>query len=421
MARKPTFPVLLGISVFQLGINAVRVIFNSILLPLQIERIVPAAQKSQVLGIIVGISVGVGILVNFFAGIVSDRNLSRLGKRSPFILIGALFTIPFLLFSLFFQASIFVIFISYLGIQLFTNLSLGAYQPLLPDIVPEQNWDREASMQVLMALIGSAMAFLAARWISSPENINVILILLAIVLALSTFFTLWAIKPFDLPVMRVPEKPLTQVIHETPRPNRPSNGFFSLVFAIFLIYMGMLSLQYFGIYYFEGVLHLSNPVRAMSIVGPINLLINMIATLLAIRISKIFGRRNLIIIVITLAALINLGFPFARSLGGYMLIALPYTAMVGLFSPVSMALTSELVPKEAAGKFLAYSYLAFGLPNLLSPLIGGFVLSAAGNAPGVNSFIALYILSSLFYFAGAISMVKVPRSSHIVTPVSPAP
>ena len=130
MARKPTFPVLLGISVFQLGINAVRVIFNSILLPLQIERIVPAAQKSQVLGIIVGISVGVGILVNFFAGIVSDRNLSRLGKRSPFILIGALFTLPFLLFPLFFQASIFVIFISYLGIQLFTNLSLGAYQPL---------------------------------------------------------------------------------------------------------------------------------------------------------------------------------------------------------------------------------------------------------------------------------------------------
>ena len=168
-------------------------------------------------------------------------------------------------------------------------------------------------------------------------------------------------------------------------------------------------------------MHLSNPVRAMSIVGPINLLINMIATLLAIRISKIFGRRNLIIIVITLAALINLGFPFPRSLGEYMLIALPYTAMVGLFSPVSLALTSELVPKEAAGKFLAYSYLAFGLPNLLSPLIGGFVLSAAGNAPGVNSFIALYILSSLFYFAGAIFMVKVPRSSHIGTPVSPAP
>ena len=95
-------------------------------------------------------------------------------------------------------------------------------------------------MQVLMALIGSAMAFLAARWMSSPENINVILILLAIVLALSTFFTLWAIKPFDLPIMRAPEKPLTQVVHETPRPNRPSNGFFSLVFAIFLIYMGML-------------------------------------------------------------------------------------------------------------------------------------------------------------------------------------
>lgn len=420
MPPKLTFPTLLGISMFQLGLNAVRLFFNFILLPLQLERVVPAAHKSQVLGIIVGISVGIGILVNFFAGTVSDRTSYRHGKRTPFILMGALFTFPFLLLSLFFPVSILVIFASYFGIQFFTNLSLGAYQPLLPDIVPEQDWDKEASMQVLMALIGSAMAFLGARWMSNLENSKAILILLAIVLAISTFFTLWAIKPFDQPAKRALLEPLKQVVRENLRPNRLSNGYFWLVFAIFLIYMGMFSIQYFGIYYFEGVLHLSNPAHAMSIAGLINLSVAMISSLIAIRISNIFGRRNLIIIVITLAALFNLAFPFARSLGGYILIALPYTAMIGLFSPVSMALTSELVPKEAAGRFLAYSNLAFGLPNALSPLIGGFILSATGTAPGVNNFIFLYILSSLFYFAGTVFMVKVPKSSRIVAPISRA-
>jgi Na+/melibiose symporter-like transporter len=329
-----------------------------------------------------------------------------------------LFTLPFLLFSLFFHESILVIFISYFGIQVFTNLSLGAYQPLMPDIVPEQDWDREASMQVLMALVGSALAFLGARWMSNPDNTKVILILLAIGMAISTVFTLWAIKPFDQAYKGELAALPKQSVRENPRPNSLTNGYSWLVFAVFLIFMGMMSIQYFGIYYFEGVLHLPNPVQAMSTAGLITLLVTMICTLIAIRVSKIFGRRNLIIIVITLAALINLAFPFARSLGGYILIVLPYTVMIGLFSPVSMALTSELVPKEAAGKFLAYSYLAFGLPNVLSPLIGGFILSATGKAPGVNNFIVLYIISSLFYLAGVAFMAKVPRSSHIVASVS---
>jgi MFS family permease len=91
--------------------------------------------------------------------------------------------------------------------------------------------------------------------------------------------------------------------------------------------------------------------------------------------------------------------------------------MLGLFSPVSMALTSELVPKKATGRFMAYSNLAFGLPNVLSPMIGGFVLSATGTAPGIKNFIVLYIVSSLFYFTGIAFMFKVPRHSTDMAPI----
>jgi MFS family permease len=418
MPSEFSFPTLLGISSFQLGLNAVRLFFNAILLPLQLEEVLPAAQKSQMLGIIVGVSVGIGILVNFFAGTMSDRNTSRRGKRTPFILMGALFTIPFVLLSLFFPLSVLVIFTSYLGVQFFTNLSLGAYRPILPEIVPEGDWDREASMQVMMALIGSALAFLGAQWISDLEYSPVILISLALLVTISTLFTLWGIKPFDRSTTMAVSKPLKQEAGEILQSNTQPNGYFWLVLAIFLIYMGLFSLQYFGIYYFEGVIHHSNPAKAMSITGLINLVITMIATMMAHRISNIFGRRNLIIIVITLAALINLAFPFAHSLLGYILIAIPYTALIGLFSPVNLALTSELVPKKATGKFLWFSYMAFGCSNVLSPLIGGFILSATDQAPGVNSFIALYVFSSIFFLAGSLIMLKVPKSIRRVAQVS---
>jgi MFS family permease len=414
MERKPGFAVLLGISSYQLGLSAVRLFFSSILLPLQIESVVPAAQKGQALGLIVGISVGFGIVVNFYGGIVSDRGKSKLGKRSQFIFLGTLLTIPFLLLFLFFPTSIWMIFISFFGIQFFTSLALGSYQPLLPDIVPEKEWDREASLQVLLALIGSALAFLAARFLSDMANLKPILILLAILLAVSTFFTLLAIRPFDRspsPKSAIPGK---QVIPPASGSNQLTKNYFWLIFAVFFIYMGMLGIQYFGIYYFEGVLHLPDPVRAMSLTGMINLAFTMVAALLAIRISKFFGRRNLLILVISAAALINLAFPFMRSLNGFILVMLPYTIMLGLFSPVCMALTSELVPKKSTGKYLAFSNLAFGLPNALSPLIGGFILSISGKAPGVNEFIAFYLVSSLFYLAGILFMIKVPNSSHVV-------
>ncbi|HVB75763.1 MAG TPA: Gfo/Idh/MocA family oxidoreductase [Ktedonobacteraceae bacterium] len=72
-----------------------------------------------------------------------------------------------------------------------------------------------------------------------------------------------------------------------------SGGFFWFVFGSFLIYMGVSGFQFFGVYYIEGILHITRPAdvdRAIQIAGLLNLLIGMLFAVAAGLLSDKLGR-----------------------------------------------------------------------------------------------------------------------------------
>jgi MFS family permease len=79
--------------------------------------------------------------------------------------------------------------------------------------------------------------------------------------------------------------------------------------------MGVSGFQFFGIYYLEGVLHITAQeelARAIAISGLLNLAISMLFALLTGFLSDKLGRRNIIVSVV-IAAAVGLFFPFATT------------------------------------------------------------------------------------------------------------
>jgi len=153
------------------GLNVASGIITPVLLPYLVALFVIPAQKNTYLATIRVIGLAVAMFIQPFAGMLSDRSTSRWGRRRPFILIGTLLDLVFLLViglsprisgspvdaalkPLLGVSSAYLVLL--LGIVLFmasTNLSQGAVQGLIPDLVPEDQRGRSSGIKAVFELL----------------------------------------------------------------------------------------------------------------------------------------------------------------------------------------------------------------------------------------------------------------------------
>jgi MFS family permease len=400
-------------SIYTLGVNVVWLSFNIFILPLQIQSVTTEATKGIVLGALAGVAIGIAVIVNIIAGIISDHSNSRFGRRRPMLVWGMVLTLPFILLPVFLPLSLLTVSLSYLGMQIFTNVSSGAFQPTLADFIPVDQRGISAGYKGVFTLIGSAIGVGVITALFAVNLASVAYMLIAGVFALTTFINAFAMRPYDKPLPDVKPLKLREVLIDMFRVQHRSGGFFWFVFGSFLIYMGVSGFQFFGIYYLEGVLHITAQeelARAIEIAGLLNLVIGMLFALLAGFLSDKLGRRNIIIVSVVIAAVVGLFFPFATTFVIFLAFSSLYGAANGVILSVDTALTSDLVPLEEAGKYMAYANLAVGVANGIAPPIFGLILNAHG-APTLGSFIAFFVVSAAFFIMSSIVMaLKVPNT-----------
>lgn len=293
--QKLSMPALIMTSIYALGVNTVWLSYNIFLLPILVQNATSEQTKGIVLGALVGIATGIGVITNIVAGIISDHTRSRFGRRRPILFWGMLFTVPFLLLPAFFRPSLLLVSLTYLGMQIFTNVSSGGFQPTLADFIPEEQRGISAGLKGLFTLIGSAVGVGAITALFAANLDNVGYILIPAVFALTTLLNIFAMRPYDRPVPDVPRLKLGSVVADMFRVQRHTGGFFWFVFGSFLIYMGVSGFQFFGIYYIESILHITNPdalAHAVEIAGLLNLGLGMIFAVGAGFLSDKLGRRR---------------------------------------------------------------------------------------------------------------------------------
>jgi MFS family permease len=159
------------INIYWLGINVASGTITPVLLPYLVLLFVPAEKKNSYLATVRVIGLAVAMMVQPLAGMLSDRNTSRWGRRRPFILGGAIFNVLFLVLvgasplflgsgsDSFFQSNFgfntayAVLLAGIVLLQISSNVGHGALQGLIPDIVPEDQRGRSSGVKAVLELL----------------------------------------------------------------------------------------------------------------------------------------------------------------------------------------------------------------------------------------------------------------------------
>jgi MFS family permease len=396
-----TYRFLLGMSVYNLGVSLMWTSYSAILLPILVQNTTSESSKGRWLGVISLTSVAVGIFTAIVSGILSDHSQSKWGRRTPYIVSGMILAVGSISLLSYLPLSLPFVFAGFFFIQLFGNLSEGSYRPLLADLIPERQRGLESGLQGVFNILGAAVGFLAITALVSAGNLRLAMIAIALTLLATTIFNTIVIRDEDRPLPGTQPIRFTRVLAETYHADQHVPGFFWFVFANFLMYMGVTSFASFGIYYFQTILHIPDPVQAMGVSGMVGILATIIAALAAGTLSDHIGRRSLIILAGVLAGSVVLFFPFLNGFSSFLFLAAIYGAANGIIYSVNQAMAGDLVPVTEAGKYMAYSNLSVGVASAVAPLVFGLVFNSTG-APTQTSFIYFFSLAAFFYFSSSL-------------------
>lgn len=171
MPRQARWYDYIAVNIYWLGLNISTGILTPVLLPYLVVLFAPAAQKNTYLAVLRVIGLAVAMLVQPMAGLLSDRNTSRWGRRRPYIVGGALANLLFLLviglsplflispLNGFFQPTFgvttayIVLLIGSVLLQVSSNFAQGPLQALIPDVIPENQRGRASGVKAVMELL----------------------------------------------------------------------------------------------------------------------------------------------------------------------------------------------------------------------------------------------------------------------------
>lgn len=212
---------LIFLNIYWLGINITTNIMP-VLLPALVLMFMPENQKSTALANIRVIGLVVAMLIQPIAGMFSDRNTSKWGRRRPYILISALLSIvclfliglstyfvnssadSFFMPTFGFTTAYAVLLLGIILMQFGSNIGQGATQGLIPDRVPSTQRGMAAGFKSLMEILPMALVFFVGKFIDKGQIWLVVGIMMAgfLATALTTIFT----------------------VHETPITEKPASG-----------------------------------------------------------------------------------------------------------------------------------------------------------------------------------------------------
>jgi len=193
------------INIFWLGLNIRNTAIGSYFMPYMVGLFVPEAIKNTALGALRSAGLVIAMLVQPAAGLVSDRSLSRFGRRRPYILIGAIFDCVFLA-AIALSWNYAALLVSILLIQFSSNISHGPLQGLIPDLVPEDERGRASAVKSVMELLPIILVGLTIAKLVGAGQLDWAIFATGACLLVVTLITLLFVK--ETPLKERPEVPL---------------------------------------------------------------------------------------------------------------------------------------------------------------------------------------------------------------------
>ena len=195
----------LSINLFWLGLNIRNTAIGSVFMPYLVDAFVRSDIKNTALGMLNASGLIIAMLVQPAMGLLSDRSTSRYGRRRPFIFVGVIFDLVFLV-AIGLSGNYWALFIVLLFQQTSANVSHGAIQGLIPDLVPEDKRGRASAVKAIFELlpiifVGSIISILVYK-----KQLGLAIIVTGVGLLLTMLLTMVLVK--EEPLKEKPDTPL---------------------------------------------------------------------------------------------------------------------------------------------------------------------------------------------------------------------
>lgn len=354
-------------------------------------------------------SIGSMVLSPLF-GSMSDRSRNKMGRRSPFIILGMGISVVGL--SLMGLSPPLIWFcIGFLVLSLGNCIALVPYLALIPDVVPSNQRGKACGWLTAMSMIG----FLAGGWSTYYlESFGVLFIylLMELILVGSAFITVNLV-----PEVRVAVTATESFVKEyiwTPLETLRDTDFLWVVSYWFFIQLGCIALQKNLWYYLEDSLSENYSVLGVTLATTEfeALAVLFVPLLIGAFVSSIFGgylsdlrggqRKKLIYISGGSMAAVIIFFGLSNVFFCDMILALVFGFGFGVFTAINWALITDLLPNsDTHGKDIGLFNLAFTLERLvIDPLVIAPISSVSiaylNDQSPLNWFIVIAFVSVSF-------------------------
>ncbi|KQO62415.1 MFS transporter [Curtobacterium sp. Leaf261] len=396
-----------GLALVNLAILAVNSGGLGILIPNLVADI-DSVHKIGNLAIVTTVAFLANVFAQPIAGALSDATRSRFGRRTPWMVGGALVAAGFLV-GLPLAGSVVTIAIIWLVVQLGLNALQAAATALVPDRFPPARRGGVSGLIGLGITVGNAAGAIIAGSSAGSGSLPYI-VLAALVVVVIVVFVVVNPEQSSRGDAVLPRQSLGQFLRGFWVDPRKHPDFAWAFAARFLMVIGFYGAQTFGLYILRDYIGLSDAASNAfaARIGVVLLIGVLLSALTSGMLSDRLGRRKPFIIWASVVMAIGLAVPLAFPTTTGVLV---YSFLLGLgfgaYISIDLALMTEVLPASmasgasSAGRDLAILGLATTLPQALSPSIAAGLVSVTGGYP------ALFVSGIVFVLLGAAAALPI--------------
>jgi MFS family permease len=423
------------LSLYWVAIGYMWTSLGGLILPDLVIQLVGREREGFALGTLEGVGSLMAVIWQPIAGALSDRTQTPFGRRRPFILVGTVGDVLFLV-GLALSGTFGIVLIFYFLLQTASNTAQGPYQGLMPDVVREEQRGTASGYFGVANVVGLMAGTIGAGYILAHAGRTAAVLSICVILVLTLIPTIVLIPDRAQRSASQFKNAREAIVTTFMRPLRyPS--FMWLMSSRLLILMGLVGVQSFVFFYFSDVFFQHD--RKDTITASYTLLgLVIVAAVLvswpAARASDRFGRRPFILVggLLGSAGVLMLVFSHYQLLPTELLDSVarrlnvpPLAAQAtlvgvligigyGIFFSVDWAFIQDVIPSEEAGLFMGFSNIATAGSGIIARFIGGFLLDPFNHGPQIlglpGGFPVIFAIFSASLLVGAILILKVPEA-----------
>jgi MFS family permease len=422
------------LSIYWVAVGYLWTSLGGLIIPDLVLQLVGRAHKGVALAVLEGIGALMAVVWQPVVGAISDRTHTRWGRRRPFIVVGTVGDVIFLI-GLALSGSYWLVVVFYFLLQTASNTAQGPYQGLMPDVVPSSQRGTASGYYGVSNVIGLLAGTVGAGIILVHAG-RVVAILTICGLLLATMLPTVLLIPDRAQPNRDQFTGIRNALITTFARPLEFPSFMWLMASRLLILMGLVGIQSFVFFYFSDAFFGGDRKATITASFTLQGLVIVCALIVAIpaaRASDRFGRRPFILVggLLGAAGLLMLVFSHYELLPPQWIDVLAGALRVpelaaqatlvgvligigyGLFFSVDWAFIQDVIPADEAGLFMGFSNIATAGSGIIARFVGGFLLDPFNAGPPIlglpGGYPVIFSVFCAWLLIGGLLILKVPE------------